>query len=67
MLHVRVAEHASARCDCVLHYVLPKNRQGFASQPLHIDERLQEILLVDGVEHVKPFRADHAQLLVPIV
>ena len=53
LLRVRVAELASARCNCVLHYVLPKH--------------WQQILLVDGEEQVEPFRADHAELLVLVV
>ena len=58
---------ASARCNCVLRCFLPKYWQGFASHPLHIDERQQEIILVGGAEHVEPFRADHAGLLELIV
>ena len=36
-------------------------------QSLHTDEQQQEILLVDGAEHVEPFRADRTQLLVLVV
>ena len=57
LLRVRVAELAPARCNGVLHYFLPQYGQSFASQPLHIDEWQQEVLLVDGVEHVEPFVA----------
>ena len=53
MLQVRVAELASAR--------------HFASQPTHFDERQQEILLVDGEQHVEPFGAAHTKILALIV
>ena len=39
----------------------------FLSQPLHIDEWQQEILLVDREGHVEPFRADRSDLLVLVV
>ena len=58
LLHVRVAALASARGSRIRR-LLPKYRQVFASPPLHVDERQREILLVDGEEHVEPFRAEH--------
>ena len=67
LVHVRVADLASARYKCVPRYSLPKYRQGFASQPLHIDELQQEIFLGERAEHVEPFRADRSKLLVLVV
>ena len=49
--------------EAVLRCFLPKYWHGFATQQLHIDEWQHEIFLVDGLERVEPFRADHAWLL----
>ena len=45
----------------VRHHLMPKFWHSFASQPLHIDEGQQEVILVDRAE---PIRADHSELLV---
>ena len=42
-------------------------QQDFASQPLHIDEWLREIHLVDEAKHTAPFRAEHSKLLVLVL
>ena len=50
-----------------LHYVWTWKRQDFAAQPLKFDEWQQEIILVDGAQHVEPFHADHSELFVHVL
>ena len=47
LLHVRVAELATARCNCVLHCVLPSVAK-FCLAAVHSDEWQQETIHVDG-------------------
>ena len=46
---------------------MSKYSQDFASQPLRTDEWQREIVFVIESKHVKLFRANHSELLVPAV
>ena len=63
LLLVRAVALAFAHNNSALHYLLPKHRQDFASQPLHCDEWQ----LVDEAKHVEPLLAEHSELLVLVV
>ena len=67
LLLVRAVELASAHNNCAPHDVLSKHSQNFASQPLRTDEWQREIVFVVESKHVKLFRANHSELLVPVV
>ena len=63
LLLVRAVELTFAQFHRALHFALPKHLQHVVSQQLHVDEWQREILLVDKVKHVEPFRAEHSTLL----
>ena len=60
LLSCAALELASAHYFCAPHCFLPKHRQDVASQPLRIDEREREVLLVDEATHVFCMRSPSA-------